>query len=409
MKLKKYYPWFICAAGVLLHFCASGMTSIGFSAYLPYLKENLNLSSTETAMFTTIRCLATVISMFFSDVYYKKISLRKGIFAACLLIPVSYIMFAHAGSVYLCYVASAILGISYGLGTMIPLAQVVKNWFISLRGTVLAVTASGAGIATVVLPPVIVMLTETFNIVVAFYAVAIMGLVSALLLLLIIRDKPEDLQMEPYYKEDDKAQASEKAVRKNIHKDMTKIESAAFMIAVLLVGCSATPYVQNFTLHYTNIGYAPLQAAAAVSVYGVVITFGKVLFGAGSDRFGTYRMNYVAFGAWIIAGFMTAFLNGSSISFLYASACLSGIGVPLSTVGITLWSGELSSEEKYTKMVKSGQTIYQAGSLIGTVIPGILADITGGYGISYIVFSVMLAFSMMFMQTLYKKHGLVTK
>lgn len=401
LKIKKYYPWMICGFGVLLHFCACGMSTVGFSTYLPYLKESLNLTSTETSVITTIRCLATMIAMLFSETFYKKVSLRKGVSFSCLLIMISYIIFGYARSAIGCYVAAAITGVSYAFGTMIPLALIIRNWFASYQATALSITACGSAISTAVMPPVVTALTENFSLRIAFIAVAVFSAVIAVILFLVIRDRPSDLKMEPYYKEEKEKKTVK---RKMAHTDLQGKESIIFILAIMILGCSATPYTLHLTLHYTTAGYTALQAASALSIYGMILTFSKVLFGAGSDRFGTYRVNYMFFGAWIAAAIIASLLNGSSMVMLYATSILNGIGVPLGTIGFTVWSGDLSSEEQYAKRLKLSQTVFQFGSLIGTVIPGMLADITGSYASSYAMFALMLATAMIIIQTLYVRH-----
>lgn len=404
MNLKKIYPWIVCGVGILLYFCTCGMTTVGFSAYLPYLKDSLDLSSTETSVITTIRCLSSMIAMMFSDTYYKKFSLRKGMFIACALLPIAYIIFGNANSVLWCYFAAVILGISYAFGTMIPLALLIRQWFISFQATALSITACGSGISTAIMPPIIAVLLDAFGLKWAFYASAIASFIVAIILVLVIRDNPSQLQMQPYYKEGSKDNSKKADAKKKLHNhDLSKKEAAFFIFAILMVGCSGTPYTHHLSLHYTTVGYTAMQAAAALSFYGIVLTCSKVLFGICSDRFGTYRVNYMFFGAWIGASFITSLLTGS-MGLLYLTALLNGIGIPLGTIGVTVWSGDLSSEEQYAKRLKFSQTVFQLGSLVGTVIPGIIADVTGSYAPTYFVFAVMLVTEMMIIQALYRRY-----
>ena len=43
-----------------------------------------------------------------------------------LLVPLSRILFAYATSVWVCYLAAAVMGIAYALGAMIPCAILKK-------------------------------------------------------------------------------------------------------------------------------------------------------------------------------------------------------------------------------------------------------------------------------------------
>lgn len=401
MRLKKYYPWIVCAACVLLHFCICGMAATAFSTYMPFLKASANLSNTETSMITTIRCLTTMIAMIFSEKFYQKLSLRLGVFIACLLMPVSCIIFAAADSAMMCYAGAVVMGISYAFGTMIPIALIIRNWFISYHSTALAIAVCGSGFSIAVTPPVITYLVENAGLKMAFYVEALFITIVAVILLLVIRDKPEDLKMEPYQAVQSKAKA---AKRKAQHSDIEGTEVVFFIIIMFLLGCSGTPYTHHLTIHYVTAGYSSVQAATAFSIYGAVLIGAKILFGVCADRFGTYRVNFVYTAAWTLASFVTAIVNGTSLGLLYTAGILNGIGITVATVGMTVWCGDLSSEGQYAKRVKLSQTLYQLGSLLGSGIPGILADITGSYAPSYMIFTVIQAVIMVTIQVLYKRH-----
>lgn len=399
--MKKYYPWIVCILCLLLSFCACGLVTVAFSTYLPFLKESAGLTSTETSMITTVRCLSTMFFMLFSGSYYKKLSLRMGVFFAVLTIPVSYIIFAHAHSAVVCYIGAVILGIPYALGNVIPITQIIRNWFKSKEATALAVVMCGTGVSTAVMPPVITKLVENFGLTTAFYAVGIFTVIAAIVIFTVVKDRPEDIGLEPY-KENKKAEEKENAVAYSA-RDLSGKGMILFALVMLLLGYAGTPYTHHLSLHYTTVGYTGIQAAFAVSVYGIFLIISKIAFGAGVDKFGAYRVNYFFFAAWLLGSTITVFLNGVSTSALYGSAILNGLGISLGTIGMTVWTGDLSSDEMYRQRVKQSQTIFQLGSLVGSPVPGIIADVTGSYAGAYVSFTIALAAVMVIIQGMYRR------
>ena len=86
------------------------------------------------------------------------------------------------------------------------------------------------------------------------------------------------------------------------------------------------------------------------------------------------------------AGLAFACFCGSNDVFPYLAVLLFGCGVTLGSVGISMWSMELATPETMTKTVKNLQIAYALGGFIFSVVPGPLADFTGSYVSSYVIF-----------------------
>ena len=86
--------------------------------------------------------------------YYQKVSIRVGTTIAAAAAGVSFLLYSAAEAYPLFCVGAAISGVSYGLGSMIPVSILINRWFYQHRALALSICASGSGIATIVLPPV---------------------------------------------------------------------------------------------------------------------------------------------------------------------------------------------------------------------------------------------------------------
>ena len=87
---------------------------------------------------------------------------------------------------------------------------------------------------------------------------------------------------------------------------------------------------------------------------------------------------------------------------LAAMACL-GLGLPLSTVGLSMFALDVAAPEAYGKAVKWFQTAYMVGALAFGPVPGMLADATGSYTPAYVILSVFAAASMVLVQLTYRR------
>ena len=75
-------------------------------------------------------------------------------------------------------------------------------------------------------------------------------------------------------------------------------------------------------------------------------------------------------------------------------------------VGPPLWAAELSPAEQYAKTLRWLQLFYNLGAITFTVVPGLIADRTGEYKSSYLVFAGMMALSLGIL--LYAYHSQIT-
>ena len=80
---------------------------------------------------------------------------------------------------------------------------------------------------------------------------------------------------------------------------------------------------------------------------------------------------------------------GSPVLGLAAVSVL-GVGYSVSTIGPSIWAGDLSSDMEFPKIMRRFQIFYSLGALITASVPGILADrFLGSYVPAFVMFTVM--------------------
>ena len=95
-----------------------------------------------------------------------------------------------------------------------------------------------------------------------------------------------------------------------------------------------------------------------------------------------------------------------SLPLAAAAITLTGLGMPLSSVTLSVWAGDLSAPEDYDRLVKWLSSTYMLGSLVTGPVPGLLADRFGGsYVPAYGLFLLFLLVSMLLIQTVYRRTG----
>ena len=295
------------------------------------------------------------------------------------------------------YCGGAVLsGLAYGYGGMIPLTLVISRWFPTGRGFALGMAAAGSGISTIFAPPLITGAIQALGLSAAFLWEAAAGVLLTLLVLLLVRDSPDCPELQ-------RAGDSAPGGR---GEGLSRPLLGMVLLSAFLTGGPCGPGFSHLTVLYTSAGFSSGTAALLMSYLGLVLIAAKVLYGWLSDRLGSRMANSLIFGVFL-AGFALCCLAPTrSLPLAAAAITLTGLGMPLSSVTLSVWAGDLSAPEDYDRLVKWLSSAYMLGSLVTGPVPGLLADRFGGsYVPAYGLFLFFLLISMLLIQTVYRRTG----
>lgn len=390
---------------MLLHAVAVGFTTSSISCYFPYLKQEIGLDYTQTSLIATVRSITSTVVLLFSGKYYTKIGLRLGASFACIAAAASFLLLSIAEGFGLVIAASVLAGVSYGLGSMLPIAIAINRWF-KHSGTFIAIAACGSSISMSVVPNAMVAAFErgmSLSSVLQYQAVVCV--LASFVIFGIMRESPEAMGIS-LCETSLVRSAGAKAIKplyNNVSLSRSKLRLLIF--AAVVLGCVTTPYHMHISLHYTATGFDPVLAAAAFSVIGVSMLVGKFGFGLLSDRFDTRLVNYIFFGTFLIACAMELLVNKNSpAAVLYVATFLSGIGISLGTVGLSVWTSDMVPARDYEQVMARVQFFFSLGTSLYQTVPGILADLSGGtYRPAFMIFAVMILLCCSLIQYLYRQ------
>lgn len=74
------YRYVICFCSCLLIFMSVGLLSNAFPIYFPFIMKEHQFSNTQLSLLTTMRSVTALICMFFTDRYYARLNLKRGIY-----------------------------------------------------------------------------------------------------------------------------------------------------------------------------------------------------------------------------------------------------------------------------------------------------------------------------------------
>ncbi len=398
MKTDEKTAWLMCALGALVLFCALGMPVGAFTPYMPYLIEGRHLTGFQGAVIPTFRGLASVICMFFVDRYLEVTGIRKGIAIMFLVGAGAFLLYGIDGGAAGCYAASALSGVTYGLGGMIPVSVLIHRWFhpdsgSRHEGLALGICMAGTGAASIVLPPVITLLVENVSLKAAFAFEALLYLIAALLVVLFVKEEPEWLR-------NDAAAQAESPEDRDQRKGKLSLQGKAAKSAVLiyagafLIGITAYGTLQYLAVLFREVNFAAMFISSLISVYGASQMCGKFLYGQVSDTLGSHR-SYLIFFPMYIAGMLLCASSGQLPHILSGlGVILFGLGMPLATIGITIFARDISEEMTYPSVLRKVQMLYMIGSMAAGPLTGAMISLLGRYVLSFRFYAAVAAVCM---------------
>lgn len=400
LKKNGGYSWLICMACMLLIICTMGTCTNAFSVYLPYI-ESQGLNASAGSMILSVRCFFSLIGMVLVPLFYRRLSHRLGMTLTCVMAAAAFLIYSVASSPLLYYTAAAMAGLAYGLGSLIPVSLVLNRWFKTNRGFAMGLCTAGTGISTICFPPLITWITETYNLQISFLLESVFILGCALLIWFVLRDTPEETGREPYRKGPETAKT--KAAN---NYNLSGIRWPLMITAILMLGGVSTAAPGHFPVLFTSEGYSVYAASAAVSVFGVTLALGKLVYGKVADRLGGFRPS-VGFLVFLAAGcFFSCVGRGDSVIPIFLAAFLMGFGFPLATVGLSVLSGDFADKDHYLSTLKWFQIAYAGGGMLFSSLPGLLFEKFGNYIISYDLFLCMTVFIIVVIATVYRHRHL---
>lgn len=417
-KLAKYYRGITVTCAFLLLFVNVGFTSTAFSVYQHYLVEIPGVGNIGGSAIVTVRTLVALICMFFTGFYFKRVNPRLGFSIATFCSCLAFVGFGTFHSLGGLCLSAILAGIGYGLGGMVASTYLIGNWFTGKVGHVAGIASMGSGVAAIVIPIGAGWIIETFSLTAAFYTEAILAFAISGLLFAFVRMTPYEVGLEsisdagefmhPFRRKKNRSKRQSEKLEKVTKSAGVQLSTAAYVvmvIAIILLGGVSVAGYNYFGILLTSQGIEPVTAAALISVAGIFLTISKFLVGAACDRFGTLIGSLIFFILLFLAMVLCSLIGTGGVPEAAFAALMLGIGMPLGTTGISLWSLELTTPDQMLKTIKRFQISYAFGGFAFNMMPGILSQLTGSYTSTYKVLTVMSFICAVLVLSVYKMYA----
>ena len=296
-KLQRIYPWIIVAAGFLMVMVGLGFGSFSRGTYLKVVTEQMGLDRGGFALSDTIRNLVTAfLSIYFGKLLFR-FDARKMIAGGFLALIASFVFNAIATGYLEFYIGGVFLGVGLAWTTTTIVGVLVERWFSGNTGTIMGLILAANGVGGFLSEKVVNRIIYGLDLSrpvsegrwrEAYWFVAILFAVVGLIVVLLIRNKPEDLGIEKIHLAEKKQKNKRVETWEGIELKQA-LNKSYFYMAVLSVFFNGVILQAMVTLAkplMQDVGIGMDVIDAGYSLYAFVLLGTKVLTGVIYDKWG---------------------------------------------------------------------------------------------------------------------------
>lgn len=390
---KIFYGWKIVFASMIVLAINGPATVAVANIFQIPITQEFGISA---SLFSLINVVTLGVGIFASPYVANKITTDKFksfLIFSSILYAIFFGLLGLSPNIWISLILSLFVGFGYCATSVLPVATMINNWFISKRGIALSLALSGFGLGGVVFSYLLTFLINNFGWRYTYIIYAlIMLLISLPLIAFIYKQKPEDINEKPLEIMDNKRQDNKKVSDNKINSkfdDTLKTTYfALLMVGAVLIGISNNSGLGQFP-PFLNQLYdinPAVKAATVIAIYSAFGIVGKILLGIICDKFGTVKA--VVFASSILAISYILIIFAKQPFYAISAAVLFGLGNGIGTVVPPLFTSSIYSNVGYPKAYGYVQSSIQLGMTLGSFIAASIAGIYS-YNMSWIVSSII--------------------
>ena len=316
-----HYGWVMVGVTFLAALISAGTVGAPGVFIVPLQKE-FGWSTAQISSALSIRFILFGLMAPFAAALLNRYGLRNVTLAAQLIVVSALVLSLGMTEVWqLVALWGVVIGIGTGMTALVLGATIATRWFAARRGLVVGILTASVATGQLVFLPLLASLTERYGWRLALGFVCIMLGVSALAVLLAMRDRPSDVGLRPYGDEGTEplpappvSHGSITAVALGTLRDASKSRAFWILFATFFVcGASTNGLVQVHLIPMClDFGIPQVQAASLLAAMGIFDFFGTIMSGWLSDR---YDNRYLLFWYYGLRGLSLLYLPYSDFTF----------------------------------------------------------------------------------------------
>jgi len=346
------YKWVIVGICILIMLIGTGFVP-NRSLCMGAITKKIGVSRDVFSLNDTFRFLATAICNLFFGFFVSKFGTKKLICTGLLIYIGAFVAYSTVSTIPMFYLAGILTGCAVSFVGTTMIGSVINKWCKENTGTItglaMASTGLGSAVASQVLTPIIEKSVNGYK-----TAYRISAILLALLLVVVIL----------FYKEKAKTPRDvvpnkKKTFRGRAWEGLPYADTAkkpyfyAALVCIFLTGFCVQGFVSVTALHMKDVGMPLYVLKWAPTMHSIIFIFCK--FGAGFmyDKAGLRKTSSVCTIASVITLLMMAMYTNSTLGIVlaFASQVVSSFAIPLETVMLPIYAGDLFGQKAFDKIM----------------------------------------------------------
>ncbi|MCH8504335.1 MAG: MFS transporter [Ectothiorhodospiraceae bacterium] len=282
---RPFYGWVVVAAAFAVTFVGFG-SAYTFSAFVAPLQAEFAASRGSVSLVVSLAAFLYFGLGVLSGPLADRWGSRSLAVAGMILVGLGLALAGSARNLTEVYIAYG-LGVGLGVGlAYVPVLGTIQRWFVRRRGFASGLAVSGIGVGTLVMPPLAVLLIESFGWRGAYFLLGGLAVVAGAGMALLIVNSPRDRGVGP---DGDLIRAGAPFQPPRGFSVAAAIKSPRFLglyAACLLCSFGVFVPFAHLVPYAMDHGVTPSAAVYLLAMIGVGSTGGRFLLGGLADRFG---------------------------------------------------------------------------------------------------------------------------
>jgi len=391
---------------VLANLCIG--SAYAWSVFQNPLIDAYGFTTSQTSLAYTISLSITPFAMVLSGRLQSKFSIRPLIILGGTAFGAGIFLAGFTTGIAMLYLTYGVLG-GAGIGTVYgcTVPNSVK-WFPDKRGLAGGIIAGGFGFGAVLFAPVSANLVSSIGILATFQTLGIAYVAIIAFASMLISAPPAGYQPEGW--NPPSAPEAEKPGANLSTGKMMKTAKFWILWVMYTIGCTAGLMIIGHAspIGQERIGITPAVAAVAIVLLSLANTFGRMFWGAISDKLGRYLTLIVMY---IMTGAMLLLLN---VADSYPVFIVSVMGIALSFGGFLGIFPSITADNFGTQHLGINYgvmfTAYGLAAFVGPRIAAAIRESSGDYSLAFIIASCMgIAGIILTVATIISRKSIVSK
>ena len=388
-----YYGYIVVACAFMIMLVTYG-TSHAFGVFFKPLITEFGWTRAMTAT-------AQSLAIFMHGVFYivmGRLNDRYGpriVLTVCgLSLGLGFVLMSQVTMLWQMYLFYGLV-IALGMSGYVPLVSTIAKWFEKKRGMMTGIVLLGAGLGTMVIPPLAERLISIYDWRISYGIIGVLSWVIMLFAAQFLRQSQHEKESGAVHSYNSPVQDNSRTASSVTLRQVVRTQQFWFLLGLL--ACQRY-IVQAVLVHIVpnamDLGFTATTAAALLTIIGGVSLVGRVAIGSLGDRIGNKMAIALCYSALTVALCAVVAINQIWMVYLFAIAfglLYGGMYTLGSPMTAELFG--LRSHGFIFGILSFGGTI---GGAFGPALTGHVYDINGSYDTAFILFAVISVLGLLF-------------